>query len=86
MARTLFSVAAWVAIAFLNGVLIAPAPVFTELMGAYDIGSAAAGALVSALLLAGILLDLTGSFAPSFFLALAFAGAGLLLTATARVR
>ncbi len=41
---------------------------------------------VAAPLLAGLLLDLTGSFAASFFLAFAFAGAGLLLTATARIR
>ncbi|MFQ5552540.1 MAG: nitrate/nitrite transporter [Thermoplasmata archaeon] len=62
MARTLFSVAAWVSIAFLNGVLIAPAPVFTQLIQAYDIGSAAAGALVSALLLTALLAQVPGAY------------------------
>ncbi len=62
MARTLFSVAAWVAIAFLNGVLIAPAPVFTQLIQVYDIGSAAAGALVSALLLTALLAQIPGAY------------------------
>ncbi|MFQ5986997.1 MAG: nitrate/nitrite transporter [Thermoplasmata archaeon] len=62
MARTLFSVAAWVSIAFLNGVLIAPAPVFTRLIQAYDIGSAAAGALVSALLLTALLAQVPGAY------------------------
>ncbi|MFQ5920046.1 MAG: nitrate/nitrite transporter [Thermoplasmata archaeon] len=62
MARTAFSVAAWIAIASLNGVLIAPAPVFTQLMRAYDIGSAGAGALVSALLLTALLAQVPGAY------------------------
>jgi NNP family nitrate/nitrite transporter-like MFS transporter len=62
MARTLFSIAAWVAIAFLNGVLIAPAPVFTQLIQVYDIGSAGAGALVSALLLTALLAQIPGAY------------------------
>ncbi len=62
MPRAAFSVASWVAIAFLNGVLIAPAPVFTQLMRAYDIGSAQAGALVAALLLAALLVQVPGAY------------------------
>ncbi len=62
MSRAAFSVASWVAIAFLNGVLIAPAPVFTQLMRAYDIGSAEAGALVAALLLTALLAQVPGAY------------------------
>ncbi len=62
MARTAFSVAAWIAIASLNGVLIAPAPVFSQLIRAYDIGSAEAGALVSALLLTALLAQVPGAY------------------------
>ncbi len=62
MPRAAFSVASWVAIAFLNGVLIAPAPVFTQLRGAYDIGSAEAGALVAAVLLTALLVQVPGAY------------------------
>ena len=62
MARTALSIAAWIAIASLNGVLIAPAPVFTQLIRAYDIGSAEAGALVSALLLTALLAQVPGAY------------------------
>ncbi|MFQ6013173.1 MAG: nitrate/nitrite transporter [Thermoplasmata archaeon] len=62
MARVLFSAAAWVAIALLNGLLIAPAPVFPQLMQAYGIGSAAAGSLVSAILLTALLAQVPGAY------------------------
>lgn len=60
--RIPFFVGTWVAIVFLNAYIIAPAPVFNDLMGAFDVGSAAAGALVSVLLLTAILVQVPGAY------------------------
>lgn len=60
--RTIFFAASWVAVVFLNAYIIAPAPAFLQLMGSLGIGNAAAGALVSVLLLSAILVQIPGAY------------------------
>ncbi len=60
--RTVFFISIWVAVASLNAYIIAPAPVFIQLMESLQVGNAAAGALVSSLLLAAILIQLPGAY------------------------
>ncbi len=60
--RTTFFWLTWLAIVFLNAFIIAPAPVFLEVVQAFEISNAAAGALVSVLLLTAILVQLPGAY------------------------
>ncbi|MFQ5838783.1 MAG: nitrate/nitrite transporter [Thermoplasmata archaeon] len=60
--RELFFGTTWVAIACLNAYIIAPAPVFPDLMASLQVGNAAAGALVSALLLSAIVAQVPGAY------------------------
>lgn len=53
---------AWVAVVFLNAYIIAPAPLFPALMDALQVGNAAAGSLISILLLAAILAQIPGAY------------------------
>ncbi len=60
--RAAFFWLTWLAVVFLNAFIIAPAPVFGDLMEAFNVGSAAAGALVSVLLLTAILVQVPGAY------------------------
>lgn len=60
--RRVFFAASWIAIVFLNAYIIAPSPVFPQLMGAMGVSNAAAGALVSLLLLSAILVQIPGAY------------------------
>lgn len=60
--RLAFFISSWVAIAFLNALIIAPAPVFPDLMAYLGVGKAAVGALISILLLAAILVQIPGAY------------------------
>jgi NNP family nitrate/nitrite transporter-like MFS transporter len=57
-----FFAATWVSVASLNAYIIAPAPVFLDLMESLGIGNAAAGALVSVLLLSAIIIQVPGAY------------------------
>lgn len=60
--RRVFFGTSWVAVAFLNAYIIAPAPVFPQLMAAMGVSNAAVGALISVLLLAAILVQIPGAY------------------------
>ncbi len=60
--RAAFFWSTWLAIVFLNAFIIAPAPVFQNLMEAFQIGNAAAGALVSVLLFTAIVVQIPGAY------------------------
>ncbi len=60
--RRVFFVSSWIAIVFLNAYIIAPSPVFPQLMEAMGVSNAAVGALVSLLLLAAILVQIPGAY------------------------
>lgn len=60
--RTAFFWLTWLAIVFLNALIIAPAPVFRDIMETFEISNASAGALVSVLLLTAILVQLPGAY------------------------
>lgn len=60
--RSGFLAAIWVTTVFLNAHIIAPAPVFPQLMATYGVGNAAVGALISVLLLSAILAQVPGAY------------------------
>ncbi len=60
--RVVFFWSTWLAIVFLNAFIIAPAPVFRGVMEAFQIGNASAGALVSVLLFAAIVVQIPGAY------------------------
>ncbi len=60
--RRFFFAAGWIAVVFLNAYIIAPAPVFPRIMESLQVGNAAAGALISSLLVSAILVQIPGAY------------------------